>query len=70
VVTEDWNGRSSMPLVVVPLSRVETLEPPSRKEALLGIQHKTSLPRDVLTRVNAWLEGHRHTAAPKEAAHG
>jgi hypothetical protein len=67
VVTEGWDGRSSMPLVVVPLSRVETDEPPARKEAVLGIQHRTALPRDVLARVNAWLDGVRQ---PREVQHG
>ncbi len=63
VVTEGWDGRTSMPLVVVPLSRVETDELPARKEAVLGIQHRTALPRDLLARVNAWLDDVRH---PKE----
>jgi transglutaminase-like putative cysteine protease len=67
VVTEGWDGRSSMPLVVVPLSRVETAEPPARVEAVLGIQHRTTLPRDLLARVNAWLDGVRPL---KEVQHG
>jgi transglutaminase-like putative cysteine protease len=67
VVTEGWDGRSSMPLVVVPLMRVETSEPPARKEAVLGIEHRTALPRDVIARVNAWLESVRQ---PTEVQHG
>jgi len=72
VVTEGWDGRSSMPLVVTPIARVESLEPPARKEAVLGIQHRTALPREVVARVNAWLDGHRalRSIAPKEACHG
>lgn len=72
VVTEDWDGRSSMPLVVTPLARVESLESPARKEALLGIEHRTALPRDVVARVNAWFEGHRSDSSTtrREACHG
>ena len=72
VVTEGWDGRSSMPLVVTPIERVESREPPARKEAVLGIQHRTALPREVVARVNAWLDGHRAvpSIAPKEACHG
>lgn len=72
VVTEGWDGRSSMPLVVTPLERVESLEPPARKEAVLGIRHRTALPREVVARVNAWLDGHRSVPSPalKEACHG
>jgi hypothetical protein len=71
-VTEGWDGRSPMPLTVTPLVRVESLEPPARKEAVLGIDHRTALPREVVARVNAWLDGHRtvRSIAPKEACHG
>jgi hypothetical protein len=69
LVTESWDGRTSMPLVVSPITRLETEEPPARKEALLGITHRTTLPRDVVARVNAWLESHR-SPAPREACHG
>jgi transglutaminase-like putative cysteine protease len=67
VVTEGWDGRSPMPLVVVPLSRMETDEPPERMEAVLGIRHRTALPRDVVARINAWLENVRQ---PMEVPHG
>jgi transglutaminase-like putative cysteine protease len=56
VVTEEWDGRSSMPLVVKPLTRVESVEPPAHEEALLGIRHRTYLPRDSVERINDWLD--------------
>ena len=36
VVTDAWDGRTSMPLVVTPLSRVESRCPRSTKNACLG----------------------------------
>lgn len=65
VVNEQWDGRSSMPLAVKPLTRVESLEPPARIETVLEITHRTALPREVVARVNEWLEATR-----KEACHG
>src|SRR5262245_39243886 len=56
IVTERWDGRSSMPLVVTPVSRVESEFPPEHEERLLGISHRTSLPGPVVRELNAWLE--------------
>src|SRR5262245_13080401 len=56
IVTEGWNGRSSMPLVVTPLARVESTLPPEHEEQLLGISHRTSLPGSIVRELNAWLE--------------
>lgn len=56
IVTERWDGRSSMPLVVTPLSRVESAFPPEHEERLLGISRRTSLPGSVVRELNAWLE--------------
>src|SRR5262249_32018909 len=54
---ERWDGRSSMPLVVTPLSRVESTLPPEHEDSrLLGISHRTSLPAAVVRELNAWLE--------------
>jgi transglutaminase-like putative cysteine protease len=56
IVTERWDGRSSMPLVVTPLSRVESALLPEHEERLLGISHRTSLPGSVVRELNAWLD--------------
>jgi hypothetical protein len=56
VVTDAWDGRTSMPLVVTPLSRVESTLPPEHEERLLGIAHRTSFPRSVVEPLNAWLD--------------
>jgi hypothetical protein len=56
VVTEEWDGRSSMPLVVHPLTRVESEEPPACEETLLGIRHRTRLSRNSVERINGWLD--------------
>jgi len=56
VVTDAWDGRTSMPLVVRPLARVESVLPPEHEEVLLGIRHRTGFPRAAVERLNAWLE--------------
>jgi hypothetical protein len=56
VVTQAWDGRTSMPLVVTPLSRVESTLPPEHEERLLGIDHRTSFPRAVAQPLNEWLD--------------
>jgi hypothetical protein len=56
VVTEAWDGRPSMPLVVRPLSRVESTLPPEHEESLLGIRHRTAFPRRVVEALNRWLD--------------
>ena len=55
VMTEPWDGRTSMPLVVRPLSRVESTLSPDHEEALLGIGHRTGFPRQLAERLNDWL---------------
>lgn len=54
-VREAWDGRTSMPLVVRPLARVETMEPPERENMLLGLTHDTRIPGALVARLNAWL---------------
>lgn len=61
VVTEAWDGCSSMPLVVKPLTRVESVEGPDHEEALLGIRHRTRLSREAVDRINRWLDQLRLT---------
>ena len=56
VVTRDWDGRSSMPLVVTPLARVESTLTPEHEEAVLGITHRTGFPRAVVAQANEWLD--------------
>jgi hypothetical protein len=56
VVTDAWDGRTSMPLAVAPLSRVESTLPPEHEERLLGITHRTQLPRSVVEPLNEWLD--------------
>ncbi len=56
VVTEGWDGRTSMPLTVRPLARVESALPPEHEEALLGIRHRTGLSRPAVERLNRWLD--------------
>ena len=59
VVTAGWSGRTSMPLVVAPLARVESTLPPEHEEALLGIRHRTSFSRSIVEQLNRWLEDQR-----------
>lgn len=56
IVTQGWDGRTSMPLVVNPVSRVESHLPPEHEEQLLGITHRTSFPRRIVEELNAWLQ--------------
>jgi SH3-like domain-containing protein len=56
VVTESWDGRRPMPLVVSSLARVESREGPEHEEALLGLRERSGFPRAVVTRLNAWLD--------------
>jgi hypothetical protein len=67
IVTEDWDGRSSMPLVVNPLSRVESALLPEHEERLLGISHRTGLPSSVVRELNAWLESVRTDGRARRA---
>ena len=67
IVTERWDGRSSMPLVVAPLSRVESTLPPEHEERLLGISHRTSLPAAVVRELNGWLEKVRTESRARRA---
>jgi len=55
VVTERWDGRTSMPLVVRPLSRIESTLSPDHEEALLGVAPRTGFPRQLAERLNDWL---------------
>ena len=59
VVTEAWDGCTSMPLVVNALSRVESTLSPEHEERLLGIAHRTSFPRSVVEQLNDWLDSFR-----------
>jgi hypothetical protein len=45
-----------MPLVVTPLSRVQSTLSPEHEERLLGIDHRTSFPRAVAQQLNDWLD--------------
>jgi hypothetical protein len=56
IVTLGWDGRTSMPLVVNPLARVESALPPENEEQLLGITHRTGFPHAVVQELNAWLQ--------------
>jgi hypothetical protein len=56
VVTNAWDGRTSMPLVVTPLSRVESPLPAEHEERLLGIAHRMSFSRSVVQQLNDWLD--------------
>jgi hypothetical protein len=62
VVTEGWDGRTSMPLTVTPVRRVESTLPPAHEAALLGLDHRTALPRPVIDALNLWLDGVRRRA--------
>jgi len=65
-VTQGWDGRTSMPLVVNPLSRVESHLPPEHEEKLLGITHRTSFPLRVVEELNAWLQTVRAGYSPAD----
>jgi hypothetical protein len=59
VVTGAWDGRTSMPLVVTPLARVESALPPEHEERLLGIADGASFPRRLVEPLNDWLDAVR-----------
>ena len=63
LVHEDWDGRRSMPLVVVPVARVESTLGPDHEEALLGLRHRAGFPRAVVDQLNTWLESVRQAGA-------
>ena len=66
IVTQGWDGRTPMPLVVNPLSRVESHLPPEHEEKLLSITHRTSFPLRVVEELNAWLQTVRAGYSPAE----
>ena len=66
IVTQGWDGRMSMPLVVNPVSRVESHLPPEHEEQLLGITHRTGFPRRVVAELNAWLQTVRGGCPPAD----
>ena len=60
MVNDLWDGRSSMPLVVRSMARVESTLGPEHEEDLFGLPAHGGFPRAVVGRLNAWLESVRH----------
>jgi transglutaminase-like putative cysteine protease len=65
LVNSGWDGQSSMPLTVTPLMRIESALSPADAEVVLGLHHRSGLPRSLVAKLNAWLEGVRAGTAPE-----